>query len=42
LPIGLQITGAPGAESVVLALSHAYQKQSDRHKRMPVIDDSAA
>ncbi|HWS18502.1 MAG TPA: amidase, partial [Candidatus Elarobacter sp.] len=28
LPIGLQITGAPGTEGTVLALTHAYQKQS--------------
>jgi aspartyl-tRNA(Asn)/glutamyl-tRNA(Gln) amidotransferase subunit A len=35
LPIGLQITGAPGAEGTVLALAHAYQKQSDWHKKRP-------
>jgi Asp-tRNA(Asn)/Glu-tRNA(Gln) amidotransferase A subunit family amidase len=38
LPIGLQITGPPGAEGVVLALAHAYQKQSNWHKEMPVVD----
>jgi Asp-tRNA(Asn)/Glu-tRNA(Gln) amidotransferase A subunit family amidase len=37
LPIGLQITGAPGAEGVVLALAHAYQKQSNWHKKKPAI-----
>jgi aspartyl-tRNA(Asn)/glutamyl-tRNA(Gln) amidotransferase subunit A len=42
LPIGLQITGPPGAEGVVLALAHAYQKQSDWHKKMPAIDGAAA
>jgi aspartyl-tRNA(Asn)/glutamyl-tRNA(Gln) amidotransferase subunit A len=35
LPIGLQITGAPGAEGQVLALAHAYQKHSDWHKKKP-------
>jgi aspartyl-tRNA(Asn)/glutamyl-tRNA(Gln) amidotransferase subunit A len=35
LPIGLQISGAPGAEGVVLSLAHAYQKQTDWHKRRP-------
>ncbi len=37
LPIGLQITGAPGAEGMVLALAHAYQKQSNWHKKKPAI-----
>ena len=36
LPIGLQITGAPGAEGAVLALAHLYQKQSDWHKKKPL------
>ena len=35
LPIGLQIIGAPGAEGAVLALAHAYQQQTDWHKRRP-------
>jgi aspartyl-tRNA(Asn)/glutamyl-tRNA(Gln) amidotransferase subunit A len=35
LPIGLQITGASGTEGAVLALAHAYQKQSDWHKQKP-------
>lgn len=38
LPIGLQITGPPGTEGVVLALAHAYQKRSDWHKKIPVVD----
>jgi aspartyl-tRNA(Asn)/glutamyl-tRNA(Gln) amidotransferase subunit A len=38
LPIGLQITGAPGTEGAVLALTHAYQKQSDWHKQKPTLD----
>jgi aspartyl-tRNA(Asn)/glutamyl-tRNA(Gln) amidotransferase subunit A len=37
-PIGLQITGAPGTEGAVLALAHAYQKQSDWHKQKPTLD----
>jgi aspartyl-tRNA(Asn)/glutamyl-tRNA(Gln) amidotransferase subunit A len=37
LPIGLQITGAPGAEGPVLALTHAWQKQTEWHKQKPVI-----
>jgi Asp-tRNA(Asn)/Glu-tRNA(Gln) amidotransferase A subunit family amidase len=35
LPIGMQITGAPGADGMVLCLAHAYQKQSDWHKQRP-------
>jgi aspartyl-tRNA(Asn)/glutamyl-tRNA(Gln) amidotransferase subunit A len=37
LPIGLQIIGAPGAEGPVLALAHAFQKQSDWHRQKPVL-----
>jgi aspartyl-tRNA(Asn)/glutamyl-tRNA(Gln) amidotransferase subunit A len=37
LPIGLQITGAPGAEGSVLALAHSFQNQSDWHKQKPSI-----
>jgi aspartyl-tRNA(Asn)/glutamyl-tRNA(Gln) amidotransferase subunit A len=37
LPIGLQIAGAPGAEDKVLALAHAYQNETDWHKRRPKI-----
>jgi len=39
LPIGLQITGAPGAEGVVLALARAYEKQNGWHKKTPPIAD---
>jgi len=39
LPIGLQIAGAPGAEGTVLALARAYEKQTDWHKRKPVIGE---
>ncbi len=37
LPIGVQISGAPGCDGVVLALAHAYQKQTDWHKRRPTL-----
>jgi len=37
LPIGLQITGAPGTEGAVLALAHVYQKQTDWHKQKPTL-----
>jgi aspartyl-tRNA(Asn)/glutamyl-tRNA(Gln) amidotransferase subunit A len=37
LPIGVQIAGAPGADGVVLALAHAYQKQTAWHKKHPAI-----
>jgi aspartyl-tRNA(Asn)/glutamyl-tRNA(Gln) amidotransferase subunit A len=39
LPIGLQITGAPGTEGAVLALAHAYQKQTDWHKQRPALKE---
>ena len=35
LPIGLQISGAPFAESDVLALAHAYQQVTGWHRRTP-------
>ena len=34
LPIGLQISGAPGAEGSVLALARAYERQTDWHKKV--------
>lgn len=37
LPIGLQIVGAPFAETTVLALSHAYERETEWHKRHPKI-----
>ncbi|MGB8130209.1 MAG: amidase [Candidatus Angelobacter sp.] len=37
LPIGLQIIGAPGNEGIVLALAHAYQKQTNWHKEKPAL-----
>ncbi len=38
LPIGLQISGAPGNEGMVMALAHAYQKQTEWHKKKPLQD----
>jgi aspartyl-tRNA(Asn)/glutamyl-tRNA(Gln) amidotransferase subunit A len=35
LPIGLQISGAPFAESTVLAVAHAYEQATDWHARRP-------
>jgi aspartyl-tRNA(Asn)/glutamyl-tRNA(Gln) amidotransferase subunit A len=35
LPIGLQISGAPFAESTVLALAHAFEQATEWHKRKP-------
>jgi aspartyl-tRNA(Asn)/glutamyl-tRNA(Gln) amidotransferase subunit A len=38
LPIGLQISGAPWAEGNVMKLAHAYEQQTDWHKKRPKID----
>lgn len=35
LPIGLPISGAPFAESTILALAHAYERETDWHTRRP-------
>jgi aspartyl-tRNA(Asn)/glutamyl-tRNA(Gln) amidotransferase subunit A len=35
LPIGLQIVGAPFAETTVLALAHAYERETKWHRRHP-------
>jgi aspartyl-tRNA(Asn)/glutamyl-tRNA(Gln) amidotransferase subunit A len=37
LPVGLQITGAPGAEGPVLALAHAYENATAWHKKRPAL-----
>ena len=37
LPIGLQISGPPGGETVVLQLAHVYEQATDWHKRRPPI-----
>ena len=38
LPVGLQIVGAPFAESTVLILAHAYEMETQWHKRHPRIN----
>lgn len=38
LPIGLQIVGAPFAESTVLALAHAYERETEWHQRRPKLN----
>jgi aspartyl-tRNA(Asn)/glutamyl-tRNA(Gln) amidotransferase subunit A len=38
LPIGLQLTGAPGNEGMVMALAHAYEKQVAWGQRRPELD----
>jgi Asp-tRNA(Asn)/Glu-tRNA(Gln) amidotransferase A subunit family amidase len=35
LPIGMQISGPPGAEATVLCLAHAYEQATAWHKRTP-------
>jgi aspartyl-tRNA(Asn)/glutamyl-tRNA(Gln) amidotransferase subunit A len=35
LPVGLQISGAPFAESMVLAMAHAYEQATDWHNMRP-------
>ncbi|MEO8100527.1 MAG: amidase family protein [Acidobacteriota bacterium] len=35
LPIGLQISGAPWAESTVLSLARAYERATEWHKKRP-------
>lgn len=45
LPIGMQIIGAPNGEETVLQLAHAYERETDWHKRIPECasaDDSKA
>jgi aspartyl-tRNA(Asn)/glutamyl-tRNA(Gln) amidotransferase subunit A len=37
LPIGLQISGAPLAESTVLALAHAYEQATEWHTKRPAL-----
>jgi aspartyl-tRNA(Asn)/glutamyl-tRNA(Gln) amidotransferase subunit A len=35
LPVGLQISGKPGADATVLRLAHAYEQATEWHKRAP-------
>lgn len=37
LPIGMQISGRPQADSTVLRLAHAYEQATEWHKRKPKI-----
>ena len=37
LPVGLQIAGAPFAESTVVALAHAYERETEWHRRNPLV-----
>jgi aspartyl-tRNA(Asn)/glutamyl-tRNA(Gln) amidotransferase subunit A len=37
LPIGLQITGPPGGETVVFQLAHAFEQATEFHRRRPAI-----
>ncbi len=37
LPIGLQIVGAPFAETTVLALAQAYERETEWHRRHPAL-----
>jgi aspartyl-tRNA(Asn)/glutamyl-tRNA(Gln) amidotransferase subunit A len=41
LPVGLQISGPNLQEARVLALAHAYQQQTDWHKRRPPLEPDA-
>ena len=41
LPIGLQIAGPLFAEARVLALAHAYQQETEWHKRRPTLQPDA-
>ena len=38
LPIGMQISGAPWAETNVLRLAHAHEQQTEWHKKRPKLD----
>src|SRR5262249_31742360 len=37
LPIGLQISGPPAGEALVLQLAHAYEQATEWHKRHPAL-----
>ena len=37
LPIGLQISGPPGSETLVLRLARAYERASSWHGHRPVM-----
>jgi aspartyl-tRNA(Asn)/glutamyl-tRNA(Gln) amidotransferase subunit A len=37
LPVGLQVSAAPGADLIALRLAHAYEQATEWHKRVPAI-----
>jgi aspartyl-tRNA(Asn)/glutamyl-tRNA(Gln) amidotransferase subunit A len=37
LPVGLQVSAAPGADLIALRLAHAYGQATEWHKRVPAI-----
>ncbi len=37
LPVGLQISGRPGADELVLRLARAYEQATEWHKRLPAL-----
>ena len=37
LPVGMQISGKPGADATVLRLAYAYEQATEWHKRMPIV-----
>jgi|SRR5271165_827793 len=39
LPVGLQISAAPGADLVALRLAHAYEQATEWHNRTPAMAD---
>jgi aspartyl-tRNA(Asn)/glutamyl-tRNA(Gln) amidotransferase subunit A len=42
LPVGLQVSGRPGADATVLQLAHAYEQTTEWHKRMPKLAEGIA
>ena len=40
LPVGLQISGKPGADATVLQLAHAYETATQWHRHAPAIAES--
>jgi aspartyl-tRNA(Asn)/glutamyl-tRNA(Gln) amidotransferase subunit A len=36
MPVGMQLVGRPFAEAALLAAGHAFQQETDWHRRMPV------
>ncbi len=39
LPVGLQISAAPGADALALRLAHAYEQATEWHRRVPNLAD---